>query len=298
MNWRNLQAALLRKMMCWRKAQLFYGHPPTDCIFLYSGSVELGGWVTLGLPPLSSTKRIGTLWRTWSSWSWRRIRTCPAGWRPCPWTAETCTVVAAGVEVVAIAARAALVVAITGVHCAFEARIHLIGSESGSTRAPMVVVAVAAAVATAWATIALEAVVADQALVVAVEVDGLDLLEVSSSQSDQRSLNNSWEIINVFPFQLVVVVLEVPLVRTPGGDPCKQPKVHLRNTVVPMWPSSQRWPRMCAAWSDPVTETAPAFFCCLYWAVGCLELGCQTACYCSSSVLYLLTNGFHVWALD
>jgi len=65
--------------------------------------------------------------------------------------------------------------------------------------------------------------VADQALVVAVEVDGLDLLE------------------------LVVVVLEVPLVRTPGGDLCKQPKVHLRNTVVPMWPSSQRWPRMCAA---------------------------------------------------
>ena len=55
----------------------------------------------------------------------------------------------------------------------------------------MVVVAVAAAVATAWATIALEVVVADQALVVAVEVDGLDLLEVSSSPSDQRSLNNS-----------------------------------------------------------------------------------------------------------
>ena len=99
--------------------------------------------------------------------------------------------VAAGVEVVATAARAALVVAITGVHWAFEARIHLIGSESGSTRAPMVVVAVAAAVATAWATIALEAVVADQALVVAVEVVGLDLLEVSSSQSDQRSVNQS-----------------------------------------------------------------------------------------------------------
>ena len=98
--------------------------------------------------------------------------------------------VAAGVEVVAIAARAALVVAITGALCACEARIQLIGSESGSTRAPMVVAA-AAAVATAWATIALEAVVADQALVVAVEVDGLDLLEVSSSPSDQRSLNNS-----------------------------------------------------------------------------------------------------------
>ena len=55
----------------------------------------------------------------------------------------------------------------------------------------MVVVAVAAAVATAWATIALEAVVAGQALVVAVEVVGLDLLEVSSSQSDQCSLNQS-----------------------------------------------------------------------------------------------------------
>ena len=53
------------------------------------------------------------------------------------------------------------------------------------------VVAAAAAVATAWATIALEAVVADQALVVAVEGVGLDLLEVSSSQSDQRFLNNS-----------------------------------------------------------------------------------------------------------
>ena len=99
--------------------------------------------------------------------------------------------VAAGVEAVAIAARAALVVAITGVLCAFEARIHLIGSESGSTRAPMVVVAVAAAVATAWATIALEVVVVDQALVVVVEVDGLDLLEVSSSQYDQCSLNQS-----------------------------------------------------------------------------------------------------------
>ena len=99
--------------------------------------------------------------------------------------------VVADEEVVATAARAALVVAITGVHCALKARIHLIGSESGSTRAPMVVVAVAAAVATAWATIALEAVVAGQALVVAVEVVGLDLLEVSSSQSDQCSLNQS-----------------------------------------------------------------------------------------------------------
>ena len=99
--------------------------------------------------------------------------------------------VAAGVEVVAIAARAALVVAITGVLCAFEAKFQLTGSESGSTRAPMVVVAVAAAVATAWATIALEVVVAGQALVVVVEVDGLDLLEVSSSLSDQCSLNQS-----------------------------------------------------------------------------------------------------------
>ena len=97
--------------------------------------------------------------------------------------------VAAGVEAVAIAARAALVVAITGVLCAFEAKFPLVDSESGSTRVPMVVVAVAPAVATEWATIALEAVVVDQALVVAVEVDGLDLLEVSSSQSDQCSLN-------------------------------------------------------------------------------------------------------------
>ena len=55
----------------------------------------------------------------------------------------------------------------------------------------MVVVAVAAAVATAWATIALEAVVAGQALVVVVEVVGLDLLEVSSFQSDQCSSNQS-----------------------------------------------------------------------------------------------------------
>jgi len=66
-------------------------------------------------------------------------------------------------------------------------------------------------------------VVAGQALVVVVEVVGLDLLE------------------------LEVVVPEVPLVRTPGGDCCKQPKVHLRKTVVPMWPSPQRWPIMCAA---------------------------------------------------
>ena len=31
-------------------------------------------------------------------------------------------------------------------------------------------------------------------------------------------------------FQLEVVVPEGPLVRTPGGDCCKQPKVHLRKT--------------------------------------------------------------------
>ena len=90
MNWRNLQAALLRKMMCWCKAQLFYGHPPTDCIFLCSGSVELGGWVTLAWPLPSSTTRTETLWKTWWSWLWRQTRTCPAGWRRCHWTEGIC----------------------------------------------------------------------------------------------------------------------------------------------------------------------------------------------------------------
>ena len=38
----------------------------------FSGSVELGGWVTLAWPLPSSTTRTETLWKNWLSWLWRR----------------------------------------------------------------------------------------------------------------------------------------------------------------------------------------------------------------------------------
>jgi len=119
-----------------------------------------------------------------------------------------------------------------------EARAVLVVAITGSTRVPTEVEAVVVVVEeTAWVETDLEEVVDDlDSVVEAVAVDGLDLQE------------------------LVEVAVVDPLAQIPGGDRNNQNCTADKNCGA--WPSSQRWPKMCAFSVAPVAETVPELHCC------------------------------------